>query len=155
MNYNYIDNLIDNCNKAKQTQIITTIGLTSIDELSLLNDVKTAIYIIEEINRNEEQTFLDLQKYKDTKERNCPKLNKPSNIMYIGSSTTDIKKRLKEHMGFGNKNTYSLQLKYWFKGQYKITVQVYDVSREVLQIIEDNLSYQLKPAFGKLGSNNK
>ena len=64
-------------------------------------------------------------------------------------------KRIKEHIGDGNKNTYSLQLKHWFNGKYKITIQIYEEPIEVLQIIEDNLSYQLKPAFGKQGGNNK
>ena len=32
---------------------------------------------------------------------------------------------------------------------------VFDEKKEVLQLIEDNLSFQLKPAFGKLGGNNK
>jgi len=81
-----------------------------------------------------------------------------SNVaLYVGSSTTGLKKRIKEHLGDGSKSTYSLQLKHWFNGNYKITIKVYDdkISREVIQIIEDNLSHQLKPAFGKQGGNNK
>jgi len=75
----------------------------------------------------------------------------------VGSSTTGLKKRIKEHLGDGSKSTYSLQLKHWFNGSYRITIKVYDdkISREVIQIIEDNLSHQLKPAFGKQGGNNK
>jgi hypothetical protein len=47
-------------------------------------------------------------------------------------------------------------LKYWFKGKVKITIYEYDdISIDILQIIEDNLSYNLKPAFGKMGGNNK
>jgi len=48
-----------------------------------------------------------------------------------------------------------LRLNEWFNGDYKIDVKVYDVSRAVLQLIEDNLAHNLKPAFGKRGSNNK
>jgi len=40
-------------------------------------------------------------------------------------------------------------------GEYKITILVYDEPIEILQIIEDNISYNLKPAFGKMGGNNK
>jgi hypothetical protein len=60
-------------------------------------------------------------------------------------------------MGNGSKSTYSLHLKHWFKGRIKIIVKVYDLELEklVLQIIEDDLSDRLKPAFGKQGSNNK
>ena len=75
--------------------------------------------------------------------------------MYVGSSTTGIRKRIEQHLGDGNKNTYALHLKYWFKGDWKITVREYNVSKDVLQIIEDDLSDKLKPAFGKQGGNNK
>ena len=58
-------------------------------------------------------------------------------------------------MGHGNKGTYALHLSHWFAGKFKITVKQYDVAGDVLQIIEDDLSYSLKPAFGKQGGNNK
>ncbi len=122
-----------------------------------MDNIPIAIYIIEEIAGNIEETFSKLKEYKNKKERNCPKLNNASSTLYVGSSTTGLKKRIKEHIGDGSKSTYSLQLKHWFKGNYKITIKVYDdeISREIIQIIEDNLSYQLKPAFGKQGSNNR
>ena len=75
--------------------------------------------------------------------------------MYVGSSTTGIKNRLKQHLGQGHKATYALHLNQWFQGQVKITIKQYDVENQVLQLIEDDLSDQLKPAFGKLGANNK
>jgi hypothetical protein len=31
----------------------------------------------------------------------------------------------------------------------------YDVPRKIIQLIEDAISTELKPAFGKLGGNNK
>jgi len=39
--------------------------------------------------------------------------------------------------------------------KYKITIKEYTVAKDVLQIIEDDLSDQLSPAFGKKGGNNK
>jgi hypothetical protein len=51
------------------------------------------------------------------------------------------------------KSTFSPR--YWFSGTYKITVRIYDVPDDVLQIIEDDLSDRLKPAFGNQGGNNK
>ena len=75
--------------------------------------------------------------------------------MYVGSSTTDVKKRIEQHLGNGLKDTYALHLSHWFKGKYKITIRVYDEPIEVLQIIEDALSHDLSPAFGKRGGNNK
>lgn len=151
---NYIDKLINNCNKAKST---TPVKEFTLNNLSDLDNIKKAIYIIEEVGGNTNETHKLLEKYKKLKKRSCPKINKPSSIMYIGSSTTSIKTRIKQHLGDGNKNTYALHLKHWFKGNFKITIKEYDasVSREVLQIIEDDLSDKLKPAFGKLGANNK
>ncbi|OHE03688.1 hypothetical protein [Sulfurimonas sp. RIFOXYB12_FULL_35_9] len=154
MNFEYIDTLIKNCELAKEIKPNREFEFNS---LSDLDNVPIAIYIIEEIAGNIEETFSKLKEYKNKKERNCPKLNNASSTLYVGSSITGLKKRIKEHIGYGSKSTYSLQLKHWFKGNYKITIKVYDdkISREVIQIIEDNLSHQLKPAFGKQGSNNR
>jgi len=152
MNFIYIDKLIQNCQLAKNAKLSQEFIL---DNLSQLNSISKAIYIIEEINGNKEITFDDFKKYKSIKERKCARLNFPSSVLYVGSSTTGVKKRIEQHLGEGHKDTYALHLKYWFKGNYKITIKIYDEPREVLQIIEDNLSYKLKPAFGKQGGNNK
>lgn len=125
------------------------------DSLSSLDGVQKAIYIIEDMGGNPEETFQAFSRYKKKKERACAKLNSPSKVMYVGSSTTGVKKRIEQHMGQGNKGTYALHLRHWFKGKYKVTVKEYDVENEVLQIIEDDISDALKPAFGKQGSNNK
>jgi len=154
MNFKYIDILIENCNLAKQTKPIKTFVL-DLNNLNSLENINNSIYIIEEIDGDPKNTFENLKKYKNKKERACPRLNKPSQTMYVGSSTTNLKKRIKEHLGEGSKSTYSLQLKYWFKGNYKITIYTYDISSNILQIIEDNLAYNFKPAFGKQGGNNK
>jgi len=76
--------------------------------------------------------------------------------MYVGSSTTGVDKRIKQHIGDGPKGTYALHLRHWFDGEYTVTIKQYDNKlREVIQVIEDDLSDQLKPAFGKQGGNNK
>jgi hypothetical protein len=151
----YIEKLIQNCEKAKLANPTNTFVYENIEQLK---DIKQAIYIIEEIHGNNEKTFNDLAQYKQYKgpgKRECPKLNSPSPIMYVGSSTTGIKKRISEHLGDGSEGTYALHLKHWFKGKTKITIHVYQESSEVLQIIEDAISHQLSPAFGKRGGNNK
>lgn len=153
-NMSYIDTLIKNCEAAKTAQPSTSRVIEASD-LSALDGIEKAIYTIDEIDGNPEQTFLAFSRYKEKKERACAKLNSPSNVMYVGSSTTGVKKRIEQHMGQGNKGTYALHLSHWFKGKYKVTVRQYDVSDEVLQIIEDDLSDRLKPAFGKQGGNNK
>jgi Uri superfamily endonuclease len=152
MNMDYIDKLISNCGKAKESKPIQEFVMQN---LSQLKDIKTAIYIIEEIEGNAQQTFIDFSIFKKSKIRACAKLNSPSKIMYVGSSTTGLEKRIEQHMGDGAATTYALHLKHWFKGKYQITIRQYNETPEVLQIIEDALSSQLQPAFGKKGGNNK
>ena len=43
-------------------------------------------------------------------ERQYARLNEPSSTLYVGSSEKEIHRRIKEHLGFGHKQTYSLQL---------------------------------------------
>jgi hypothetical protein len=117
--------------------------------------MKQAIYIIEQVGSDIETTFLNFSRYKEKNERKCAKLNSPSKIMYVGSSTTGVKKRIEQHQGDGHAGTYALHLKHWFVGEPKITIKQYDEAKDVLQIIEDDLSDRLKPAFGKKGGNNK
>lgn len=148
----YIDRLIKNCETAKRAIPVNEFILNDLTEL---DGIKKAIYIIEQVGGDIEKTFNELVEYKSKKERACPKLNNPSKVMYVGSSTTGIKRRIKEHVGQGYKNTSSLHLSHWYTEDYKITVREYDVSNEILQILEDALYHKLKPAFGKLGGNNK
>ncbi|HLD22543.1 MAG TPA: hypothetical protein VJA83_01285 [Sulfuricurvum sp.] len=148
----YIDKLIHNCQLAKNTFPIKEFELQN---LSDLDNIDKAIYIIEEIDGDKNKTFNDFIQYRDKKERSCSKLNAPSNILYVGSSTSGIKKRLEQHIGNGHKSTYALHLKYWFTGKYKIAIKQYNTTLDVLQIIEDDLADRVKPAFGKQGGNNK
>jgi Uri superfamily endonuclease len=148
----YIDTLIDNCIKAKQAKPVRDFVLS---EMSDLDNIEKAIYVIEEVDGDHEKTFFAMSNYKKTKERACPKLNAPSSVIYVGSSTTGIRKRIEQHLGDGPKGTYSLHLKHWFNGTLKITVKVFEEPSEVIQIIEDALSHGLAPAFGKSGGNNR
>lgn len=148
----YIETLIEDCIKAKDAKPIHEFVY---EDKSQLKNIEKAIYIIEEINGDPNQTFINFSLFKKSKVRACPKLNSPSNVLYVGSSTTDIEKRINQHIGIGPKDTYALHLSHWFTGNVKINIKVYDVSNEVLQIIEDALSYDLAPAFGKKGGNNK
>mgnify|MGYP005640842059 CR=1 FL=1 len=154
MNFTYIDELIKNCQLAKETNPNQEFVL---DNLCQLDNVLKAIYIIKEVKGSKGVTFDNFKKYKSKKERKCSRLNLPSSVLYVGSSTTGIRKRIRQHLGLGYKGTYSLHLGYWFTGEYEITIKTYNelIPINVLQIIEDNLSYQLKPAFGKQGGNNK
>ena len=135
--------------------------------------VNSAIYIIERIGENTPrskfETYCRFREYKQRLAitRACSRLNSPSRlnfpgdrfVMYVGSSTKcRIETRIKQHMGDNTQGkTYALHLKYWFAGECKLTIRQYqdNISRDVLQLIEDDLADQLKPAFGKMGGNNR
>ena len=148
----YIDRLIENCLLAKEASPVREFVMRNISDLDGINK---AIYIIEQINGDPEKTFKDFSLYRQRKERACAKLNSPSKVMYVGSSTTGLKNRIYQHIGDGPKGTYALHLRHWFEGQYKVSIKVYNESADVLQIVEDDLSDHLKPAFGKSGGSNK
>lgn len=150
----YIDTLISNCETAKQFKDKPKQEF-QIRNLSKLPNIKNAVYIIEEEDGNPNDTFQAFLTYKSQKERKCPKPNYASSILYVGSSTKNLKNRLKQHIEKAPKDTYALNLECWFKSNYIITIKVYDVEPAVLQIIEDAISYDLKPAFGKQGGNGK
>ena len=151
---NYIDKMIKNCLLAKAATPERTFIL---NEMAELNNVKHAIYIIEEVDANIESTRNAFINYKKSSERKCSKINENgSDVLYVGSSTTGVKKRFAQLLGVGHKATYALHLNHWFgPRKMKITVHEYDVPREILQIIEDSISYDLSPAFGKSGGNGK
>ena len=154
-NMSYIDNMIANCELARSARPKRTISIEKDGDFSVLNGILKAVYIIKEVDGDNEKTFRDFCEYKSRKERACPRANSPSETMYVGSSTTGIFNRIKQHTGIGPRTTYSLNLKEWFSGKYIITVMEYDVTSEVIQIIEDSISFDIKPAFGKMGCNNK
>ncbi len=112
----YIDELIANCQIAKKSNPVKEFEF---ENLTQLEDISKAIYIIEDLGKDLEKTFIEFARYKATKERACSKLNSPSRVMYVGSSSTGVKKRIKEHLGDGSKSTYSLHLKHWFEGKYR------------------------------------
>ncbi len=157
MEHEYIDQLIVDCNTAKSFEFdVNPIVIKSSEDLHLLDDCEKVIYVIEQDSSNYIQdTFDKFALFKATSDRKCPSANEPSKIMYVGSSSTGPKKRIKEHIGDGAKATYALNLKYWFEGNYTITVYECDMEPSVLQIIEDNIAYNSKPAFGKRGSNGR
>lgn len=150
----YIDALIGSCETAKGAQPSKELEIDVCD-LSPLAEIDRAIYIIEEVGGDPERTFLAFSRYKCEKKRACARLNAPSTVMYVGSSTTGLRRRIEEHMGLGGPGTYALHLTHWFQGKCRIVVRQYDVADGVLQIIEDALAHELKPAFGKRGANNK
>lgn len=168
----YIEQLITDCKAAQAAQAaqvvestdkfsytdLTRDNVSKLDEvLSNIKEKKVvnAIYIIREVDGNITTTYEDMKSFKKEKTRKLPRVNKPSEIMYVGSSISSLHTRIKQHLGRGGESTYALNIEHWFKGTFEIEIQKYDVTRSVLQIIEDSISYRLKPAFGKMGSNNR
>jgi hypothetical protein len=148
----YLDTLIQHCHAAKTAIPVQEFIFSTVDDLP---PISKAIYIIEQVDGDMNETFNHFRIFKAQGTHACARLNAPCTVMYVGSSTTGLKNRLKQHLGQGQKSTYSLHLSQWFQGQFKITIRQYEVDHQVLQLIEDDLSHQLKPAFGKLGANNK
>lgn len=156
----YLERLKRQCERALEAKPNRTFEFK---EESGLAGIGNAIYVIEEVGGDPAVTFAKYEAYreaqrgKDKKERRaCAALNSVSRTMYVGSSTTGIRKRIREHLGDGHRGTYALQLKHWFEGKYKITIRDYgDLEPELIQLLEDDLSHALKPAFGKRGGNGR
>lgn len=152
MENEYIHSLVADCKQALAATPTKDFVMLSLDDTI---GISSAIYVIEELDSDPRKTFDAFLEFKNKKLRKCPKPNQPSSVLYVGSSTTNLKRRLKQHQGDGPKDTYALNLNCWFKGRYRILIKEYQVSSSILQILEDNLSSQLKPAFGKLGGNSR
>ena len=149
----YLDDLISACQQAKAAEPVQQYEYH--EDLSLQRH-KKYLYVIEDLSGDPEATFNAFEKYKASGKRKCPKANEPSTVMYIGSSLGGIKRRILEHKGYGSKSTYALNLDSWFIEQpYRITIYEYAVRPQVLQLIEDALAHDLKPAFGKRGPNSQ
>ena len=151
----YLDALILACEAAKVARPVREFIMKTPDDLK---SIRSAIYIISELEGDIEKTFFEFKKYKKTGKRACAKLNQPSRILYVGSSSTGVMNRVRQHLGTSEKykSTYSLQLGHWAgERKFQIHISEYNVERDVLQLIEDSKSYDLKPAFGKMGGNNK
>ena len=133
---------------------------------NLLNNIKT------QINHNKYKytyTFwlpdnfpLDsiYNRYKNTKEskkseRAYARLNRKSRCLYVGSSKGLIP-RIKQHLGFGPRGTFAMQLYYWCENlNLDITINIYafdtDISIKAFQAFEDGVWNSLRPMLGRQG----
>ena len=77
--------------------------------------------------------------------------------IYVGSSSTYLRNRLKSHFGYSYIGTYALHLNYWFPTlenellELKIIQLEKDVSLDILQVAEDFYWELYTPLFGKKG----
>ena len=153
----YIQTLINNCHVALEASPMRQFVIDDFvnHDLAEIDCIKTAIYRIEQLEGDSQKTFFDMSEFKKLGTRKCPKLNAPSPILYIGSSTTGLRKRIEQHIGNKHKDTYALHLAHWFENKCRLTVYQYDLPIAIVQIIEDSMSHDGRPAFGKTGGNNK
>lgn len=161
----YLDAVINNCKQAKiatpskEKKEIFVINIDTIYadlKWEEIEDFKNVVYVIEQVGGDLTETKKTLASFKERTKRACSKINKPiCKTLYVGSSTTGFKTRLKQHLGYGGGSTYALHLCHWFEGKIRITAHEYDEPKQVIQLIEDALSNRLKPMFGKMGGNNK
>ncbi len=97
----------------------------------------------------------DAKKRKFAK-RAYPRVNPPSRCLYVGGSR-DIAKRVKEHLGFGNRKTYAMNIAFWCRNlnlDIDIVCMCYEpkISKEVIQAFEDGLWEHFKPLLGRKGA---
>lgn len=148
----HIQRILENCQLALRSSPVREFVMQSVEDLK---DIPKAIYIIQEVGGDSEKTFESFVDYKKGTYVALPAINKPNSVLYVGSSTTNLKNRILQHLTSKNLDTYALHLSEWFQGQVSVTIKEYDVSREVLQLLEDQLAEELQPAFGKRGTNNR
>ncbi|ANI04237.1 hypothetical protein A210_16790 [Pseudomonas putida SJTE-1] len=84
------------------------------------------------------------------------RVNAASALLYVGSST-DLHSRIKQHLGFGNKGTYAMQLCHWLPElEGALNIQAWrfaqNVDNSVIQAIEDGLWALNRPMFGRQGA---
>ncbi|SCZ33374.1 MULTISPECIES: GIY-YIG nuclease family protein [unclassified Pseudomonas] len=105
-----------------------------------------------------EDLYLAFAEAKDTRknDRAYCRLNPVSRLLYVGSSA-NLDARIKQHLGFGNKGTYALQLSHWLpEREGMLRIQAWRFSKEVdvavVQAIEDGLWASNRPMFGRQGA---
>lgn len=79
-----------------------------------------------------------------------------SSVLYVGSSGA-LMARLKQHLGYGPKGTYAMQLCHWLPSAHGcLNIQIWrfltGVERSVIQAIEDGYWSRQKPMFGRQGA---
>lgn len=137
-----------------------------IEQRALLDKVSTQtcrdhlyLYYFQVVNNPDlaevERTFLNT-KEREKNRRAYPRFNRQSEFLYIGSSF-NISQRFKEHLGYGSKKTYSIQLAHWASNLNLELDFIYakypeDIAHDVIQVIEDTLWDILSPMFGRRGA---
>ena len=130
-----------------------------ISNVLIQNKKLPAIYFFKiTSSHNNELIINTLIRYKLKNDRNCPKINKKrpfnSEFLYCGSIKEGLHNRFYQHLGYGNKKTYSLQLLFWAK-KLKLELEFHYAwlnynQNEITELVESALSNKIKPIVGKL-----
>jgi hypothetical protein len=89
-------------------------------------------------------------------ERAYARLNpQVSCCLYVGSSN-DLIPRIKQHLGFGPKGTFAMQLCHWCENaSLDLTLKIYSfaskIDKKAFQAFEDGVWESLKPMLGRQG----
>lgn len=91
-----------------------------------------------------------------TGNRAYARLQKPSHVLYVGSSSA-LSSRIKQHLGYGPQRTYAMQLSLWLPDwDDQLQIQAWrfapSTPKAVLQAIEDSLWAQQQPMLGRQGA---
>lgn len=105
-----------------------------------------------------EDLYLAFAEAKDARknDRAYCRLNPVSPSLYVGSSG-NLDSRIKQHLGFGSKGTYAIQLCHWLPAREGVLlIRAWRFSNQtdsaVVQAIEDGLWASSKPMFGRQGA---
>jgi hypothetical protein len=101
-----------------------------------------------------QRSFSDAKR-REHGERAYARLNHQSSCLYVGSSE-NMAQRFRDHLGYGSRRTFSLQLAHWARSlelELEFVCGKYSqaAAPEVYQALEDTLWTQLKPMFGREG----
>lgn len=82
--------------------------------------------------------------------------HRASTVLYVGSSGS-LMARLRQHLGYGPKGTYSMQLCHWLPSTHgSLNIKIWrfpaGMNRTVIQAIEDGYWSQQQPMFGRQGA---
>lgn len=109
----------------------------------------------DDVYKNLYQAFSNAKKDKQI-DRAFARLNAESPLLYVGSSQS-LNSRIKQHLGFGAKGTYAMQICHWLpKLEGELHIQAWkfgaNTQKSVVQAIEDGLWAASSPMFGRQGA---
>jgi len=137
--------------------------------IDMIENSKVPIIYVIHVSNSETSTLLvskfnEFHKINITRIKNKDRVNTSrfngnvSKILYVGSSITNFKTRIKNHLGVMGSRVYSLHLAKWDQNiDYDVLIDVFKVNssdgsileRFVVEIIEQQIWDELKPVFGK------